>query len=101
MISKSTWTISRNPYDAVHMVLWASLTAFVLYFIGFVMPKIPAAHARAEALRVHEILAENEFYCRKLGMGTRAPGHDQCILDLQAFRAMAEKRVLEETEPGF
>ena len=76
-------------YDNAHAALWAALLAFVLYF---------AVVAKAESQRVLEISAEHNFYCDKWGMGAHKQAHDQCILDLQAFRAQVEKRIYAENE---
>lgn len=98
MASKRTWDTISAIYDNVHYALWAMLVSFVLYFIIVIAPNVPAAQARLERVRIRQIAAEHEFYCNKWGMGTRAQAHDQCILDLQAFRAQVEKRVYNESE---
>ena len=84
-------------YDEVHAALWAVLAAFLIYFIAFIAPKLPEALARTESQRILEIAAEHNFYCDKLGMGVGTRGYAQCILDLQAFRAVVEKRIADET----
>jgi len=83
-------------YDNVHAALWAGLLAFVAYFIVIVAPKIPEAAATAQSQRVLEISAEHHFYCEKWKMGPGTQAHDQCILDLQAFRASIERRFADE-----
>jgi len=83
-------------YDNVHAALWAGLLAFVAYFIVIVAPKIPEAAATAQSQRVLEISAEHHFYCEKWKMGPGTQAHDQCILDLQAFRASIDRRFLDE-----
>ena len=98
MVSKKTWALIGAIYDNVHMALWASLVSFLVYFAVFTVPNIRAAQARYESLQVHRIAAEHEFYCDKWGMGMHKPGHDQCILDLQAFRAQIEHQVYAENE---
>jgi hypothetical protein len=100
MASKKTWvpdTISAI-YHNVHMALWATLVSFVLYFITIIAPNIPAAQATFERNRIQQIAVEYEFYCNKWGMGARARAHDQCILDLQAFRAQVETRIYDENQ---
>jgi hypothetical protein len=85
-------------YDNVHAALWATLLVFVLYFAVFVAPTLPAARARAESQRVLEISAEHDFYCEKWKMGPGTQAYPQCILDLQAFSASVEKRIIDDME---
>ena len=85
-------------YDNAHAALWAALLAFVLYFAVVVAPKMPESQAKAESQRVLEISTEHNFYCDKWGMGAHKQAHDQCILDLQAFRAKIERRIIDENE---
>jgi hypothetical protein len=84
-------------YDNVHAALWAGLLAFVAYFIVIVAPKMPEAAATAQRQRDFEISAEHNFYCEKWKMGPGTQAHDQCLLDLQAFRASVERRFADET----
>ena len=98
MNTNKTMTIVRKTYDYVHMVLWASLTAFVLYFVIFVAPKLPEAREQAARLRLQEISAEYNHFCQKWGMPVGTPANPQCVLDLQAFRAQVEKRVADEND---
>jgi len=93
MASKKVSEIISVIYDNVHYALWAMLVSFVLYFVTIVMPNIPAAQARYQRFRIRQIAAEHEFYCNKWGMGAGTQAHDQCILDLQAFRAKVEQRM--------
>ena len=83
-------------YDNVHAALWAGLLAFVAWFIVIVAPKLPEAAARAQSQSILEILAEHRLYCEKLKMGPGTQAHDQCMLDLQAFRAGVERRYADE-----
>jgi hypothetical protein len=98
MVSKNSWVRINAIYDNVHLVLWASLISFLVYFAVVVAPNIPAAQARYQILQVQQIAAEHEFYCDKWGMGAPTQAHDQCILDLQAFRAKVERRIIDENE---
>lgn len=86
----------KKVYDAVHMVLWASLVAFVSWFVVFVLPKLPDTRARTEMARDHEIAAEVDLYCGKLGMGQKTPMYQQCISYLQEYRAKVEQRIADE-----
>ena len=92
MKSNGTLALVQSIYDYVHLALWASLMALVLFFVTFTVPKLPEAAARAERLRIREIAQENEGYCAKwqMGLGTKMPG--QCISDLQELRWKAENR---------
>jgi hypothetical protein len=98
MVSKKTLATIGAFYDHVHLALWASLVAFLVYFAVVVVPNIRSAQARNLILQVQQIAAEHEFYCDKLGMGAHKQSHDQCILDLQAFRAQVEARVYDENQ---
>jgi hypothetical protein len=86
MKSNGTLAIVQSIYDYVHLALWATLAAFVLFFLAYTVPRLPEAAARAEALRIQEISQENEGYCAKWQMGLGTKMHDQCILDLQELR---------------
>jgi hypothetical protein len=88
----------RRHYGNIHMALWAGLVAFLLFFAVYTIPRMPEARAQAEALRIHEIAEEYKLFCRKLGMPMGAPRNPQCVLELQAFRAIVEKRFAEEGE---
>jgi hypothetical protein len=88
----------RRIYDEVHAALWAILLALISYFIIFVVPKIPEASDRAEMLRAQEISAEHEWYCNRWGMGPGTERHNQCLSDLQQFRATVEKRIADDID---
>ena len=97
MKSNGTLTLVQSIYDHVHLALWATLAAFVAFFLAFIAPRLSEAAARAEALRIHEIAQENEGYCAKWQMG---PGtmHDQCILDLQELRWKIQDRLADQLD---
>ena len=92
MKSNGTLAIVQSIYNYVHLALWATLAAFVLFFLTYTVPRLSEAAARAEALRIQEISKENEGYCAKwqMGLGTRM--HGQCILDLQELRWKVQNR---------
>ncbi len=92
MKSNGTLTIVQSIYDHVHLALWATLAAFVVFFLAFIVPTLPDAAARAEALRIQEITQENEGYCAKWQMGAGKKMHDQCISDLQELRWKIQDR---------
>jgi hypothetical protein len=95
---KQFWDFVGRVYDNVHAALWASLLAFVVWFVVVVAPKIPDANKKWEITQLQEIAAEHEAYCRKWGVGLGENKHDQCILDLQAFRAGVERRIREDSD---
>jgi hypothetical protein len=90
--SNGTLALIQSIYDYVHLALWATLAAVVVFFLAFAAPRIPEAAARAEALRIQEISQENEGYCAKWQMGLGTKMHDQCISDLQELRWKAQNR---------
>jgi hypothetical protein len=98
MKSNSTLTIVQSIYDNVHLALWATLAAFVVFFLAFVAPRLPEAAARAEALRIQEITQENEAYCAKWQMGLGTKMHDQCISDLQDLRRKIQNRLADQLD---
>ena len=93
MKSNGTLTLVQSIYDQVHLALWATLTAFVVFFLAFIAARLPEAAARAEALRIQEIVQENEGYCAKWQMGLGTKMHDQCISDLQELRSKIQDRL--------
>jgi hypothetical protein len=92
MKSNGTLGLVQSIYDHVHLALWATLAAFVVFFLTFIAPRLPQAAARAEALRIQEIAQENEAYCAKWQMGLGTKMHDQCISDVQELRWKAANR---------
>ena len=98
MKSKGALAIVQSAYDYVHMALWATLLAFVVFFLAFIAPKLPQAVARAEALRIQEITQENEGYCAKFQMGLGTKMHDQCLLDLQELRWKIQDRLADQLD---
>ncbi len=96
MNSQKTLAIARLFYDEIHAALWAVAVAFVLYVAVFVVPKLPEARAQAELIRSEQMNAEHEWYCRRWHMEPGTPMHDQCILDLQEFRASIENRIADD-----
>jgi hypothetical protein len=93
MKSNGTLALVQSIYDYVHLALWATLAAFVVFFLAFIAPRLPEAAARAEALRIQEIAQENEGYCAKWQMGLGTKMHDQCISDLQELRSKIQDRL--------
>ncbi len=98
MKSNGTLAIVQSIYDHVHLALWATLAAFVLFFLAFIVPRLPEAAARAERLRTQEISQENESYCAKWQMGLGTKMHDQCVSDLQELRWKAQNRFADQLD---
>lgn len=84
--------LAKKIYDNVHMALWATLAAFVLWFAIFVVPDLPEIHVRAKRLRATQVAAEQDVTCAKLGIGPKSPMYDRCISNLQQYRARLERR---------
>jgi hypothetical protein len=96
--SNGTLALVQSIYDKIHLALWASLAAFVLFFLAFVAPRLPEAAARAETLRIQEITQENEDYCAKWQMGLGTKMHSQCISDLQELRWKMQNRLADQLD---
>lgn len=92
MTSGRAMAVVRIVYHQVEMVLWAALTAFVLWFAVFVAPKLPALQAAAERSQIEQIVHENETYCARWHMGPDTAMHNQCLTDLEALRAEIENQ---------
>jgi hypothetical protein len=80
-------------YNHIEIALWAALLAFVIYFLTFVIPKLPETQAQAQRIRAEEIAAENATLCEKLNVKRGTAQHNQCLLDVGQFRWKVEKRV--------
>ena len=91
-----TILIVRRVYHHVEIGLWATLVAYVIFFLTFVIPNVSKAVSRAERLRTQEIAAEHKLYCEKWGMMEGTHAHTLCTLDLQEFRRKIERRVASE-----
>lgn len=92
MNSERAMAVLRRVYDEVHLALWATLTAFVVYFAAFVAPGLPRIHARAQILRAQAAAAEQNSVCDSLGMGPKSPMYDRCIAGLRQYRARVEQQ---------
>jgi hypothetical protein len=87
----------REIYDKIESALWAMLFAFVIYFITFVLPKLPEIQAQSARVRVEEIGAENASLCEKLSIERGTDKYNQCLLDVGEFRWKVEKRALDDS----
>ena len=90
-------SLIQKIYDDVHAALWAILVAFVLWFWVVVVPTLQQIHARAEMLHDHEIAAEQDAVCGKLGMGSQTTMYRNCISNLEAYRATMQRRITYES----
>ena len=95
--SKARELVSRI-YDNVEIVLWAMLLAFVVYFVAFILPKVPEIQAQGERIQAEEIAAENASFCETLGTIRGTEKYNQCLLDVGAFRVKVENRINDQNE---
>jgi hypothetical protein len=98
MKSNGTLTLVQSIYDHVHLALWATMAAFVAFFLAFTAPRLPEVAARAEALRIQEIAQENEGYCARWQMGLGTKLHDQCTSDLRELRWKIKDRLADRLD---
>jgi len=91
-------TLLRSLYWEINKALWASLTAFVIFFAVLVLPGIRQHQAAYQAALSSKISAEADYYCRRFTFvpGTRA--YRSCLDDLQSLRASAQKRLVPELD---
>jgi hypothetical protein len=64
-------------YHNVEAALWATLLAFVIYFIVFTLPNMCKISEQKEIAQLQEIAAENASYCEKFGMKVGSERHNQ------------------------
>jgi hypothetical protein len=74
------------------------LFAFVVYFITFVLPKLPEIQAQQARVRAEEVDAENASLCEKLSIKRGTDKFNQCLLDVGEFRWKVEKRASDEID---
>lgn len=101
MVESTSGTVSNRElisriYNDVHAALWAALITFVLWFVLTVAPHFPEASRQAQIERIIEVTHENSLYCEKFRMPPGSREHDRCMLDVQAFRAAVERRIIAE-----
>jgi hypothetical protein len=87
--------IAERIHHRIETALWAGLFAFVVYFIIFVLPKMPELQAQRARVEVLEIAAENASLCEKLHIKRGTDDNNLCVLDVGAFRAKVEKRAFD------
>jgi hypothetical protein len=95
--SKARELVSRI-YDNVEIAFWAMFLAFVVYFVAFILPKVPEIRAQGERIQAEEIAAENASICETLGTIRGTEKYNQCLLDVGAFRVKVEKRFNDQNE---
>jgi hypothetical protein len=95
-MSRKIREIASRVYDNIEIAMWAMLLAFVIYFITFVLPKLPEIQAQRTRVRVEEIGAENASLCEKLSIKRGTDKYNQCLLDVGEFRSKVEKRANDE-----
>jgi len=88
-----------RAYDLVHLALWSSLIAFLLFFALIVLPNVPGRQARQQAMRMLQNEAEYDAYCRGWGLmpGTRL--YAQCLTELAQFRRSVETQFADNNGP--
>jgi hypothetical protein len=84
-------------YDNVHMALWATLIAGLIYMGMFGVPSMLAAQSANEAHRILAIEAEDALYCGRWGMGIGSSKHAACMSDLKRFRHSVEKQIADDS----
>ena len=89
--------IASRVHTELETAMWAMLFAFVIYFITFVLPKLPEIQAQNAIVRVQEIGAENASLCEKQSIKRGTATYSQCLLDVGEFRSKVEKRIYDET----
>ena len=88
--------IARRVHTNIESAVWATLIAFVIYFITFVLPKLPETQAHRARIRIEEIGKENTSLCEQLGIKRGADSYNQCLLDVGQFRWKVENRAYDE-----
>jgi hypothetical protein len=95
MAVKSLPVIQRVHTD-VNKALWTSLTAVLIFFAFFTLPRIEQNQAAYRTAKAAEISAENDVYCRRWKFVPGTDAYRSCLDDLQTLRASTEKRFNEE-----
>lgn len=85
-------------YDNVEIGLWSILLAFVIFFIVFVVPILPAMRAQYQRVRAREIADENALYCKRLNMKVGTQTYNDCLLVLGDFRLKVEQRIYNDSD---
>jgi len=91
-------TLLRSLYWEINKALWASLTAFVIFFAVLVLPGIRQHQAAYQAALSSKISAEADYYCRRFTFVPGTSAYRSCLDDLQSLRASAQKRLVPELD---
>jgi hypothetical protein len=83
----------RCLYQEINRALWASLTAFLIFFVAFVLPGLRAHQADYQAALSSEISADADYYCRRFSFLPGTIAYRSCLDDLQSLRASVQKRL--------
>jgi hypothetical protein len=88
--------VVRTVYDNVELALWATLIAFVICFVTFVVPRLPEAARRADSARALMTAEDNRAYCEKWGMRRGTPENSLCAADLYELRKKIAQEFADE-----
>jgi len=88
--------IARRIHHNVELALWATLIAFVIYLIAFVLPNMAEIQGQYAAVRMLEVSSENAELCEKLSIKRGTDSYNQCLLAVGKFRSKVEKRAYDE-----
>jgi len=91
-------TLLRSLYREINKALWASLTAFGIFFAVTVLPGIRQHQAAYQAALSSKISAEADYYCRRFTFVPGTSAYRSCLDDLQSLRASAQKRLVPELD---
>jgi hypothetical protein len=89
-------TLLRSVYCEINKILWASLTAFVIFFAVVVLPGMRQHQAAYQAALSSEISAEADYYCRRFTFVPGTGAYRSCLDDLHSLRVSAQKRLAAE-----
>ena len=96
MKSNKLLELVGRAYDNIEIALWAILFAFVIYFVAFVFPRMPAIRAQNQKARAEQIAAEDALYCKRLDIKAGTERFSQCLLILGDFRVKVQTRIYNE-----
>jgi|SRR5689334_15039479 hypothetical protein len=97
-MSTKIMELAKRVHRNVEVALWATLLAFVIYTMIFVLPRIPEINALNASIRAQEISAENARLCEKLSIERGTDRYNRCLLDVGEFRHTVEKRAHDDLD---
>ena len=77
--------IARRVHANIQSAVWATLIAFVIYLITFVLPKLPETQAHRARIRIEEIGKENTSLCEQLASNAELTATTSACLMLVSF----------------